>query len=238
MTVPKLLLPVLMIAAVLGAVLVGQVTETWNVSGKTMIDVNSLTSTEDIKGWMTIQQISTGFNIDLPTLYAITGLSSEIAPETALKDLENIVEGFEITLVREKIAAYLETGQIPATEGSSTTGGASAPEAAPEPTPTQAPAPELSVTAHVPGQTGEVTGEGTGPTPLPAGTYLAAVDIKGRTTLKEIIQNGLVDKDALLQALALPADINLNITAKDLVGQGTITEIQIIRDVVAELQSR
>lgn len=245
MTVPKLLLPVLMIAAVLGSVLVGQATGAWQVSGKAMIDVNSLTSTQDIKGWMTIQQISTGFDIDLPTLYAVIGLPAEIAPETAMKDLEKIVPGFETSLVREKLAEYLETGQVLSAES-----GDPALVITPAPAITPTPAPEPSPTAHAPVQAGEDaangpgnsteygSGEGGGPTPLPPGVYLAAAEIKGRTTLNEIILNGQVDKDALLTALGLPANTNLNTAAKDLIGQGKVTEVQTIRDVVAELQKK
>lgn len=238
MSVPKLLLPVLMIAAVLGSVLVGQATGAWAVSGKTMIDVNSLASAEDIKGWMTIQQVSTGLNIDLAALYAIMGLSPDIAPETAMKDLEKIVEGFETSLVRGRVATYLETGEIPAVEAGPAASSESTPEATPAPAPTPTPAPELSATAHVPAQASDGAGEGSGPTTLTPGTYLAAVDIKGRTTLNEIIQNGLVDKDALLAALGIPYDANLNTAAKDLVGQGKVIEVQTVRDVVAGLQKK
>jgi hypothetical protein len=72
---------------------------------------------------------------------------------------------------------------------------------------------------------------------LPAGRILPASEIKGRHTLAEIGQQAAVPLDTLLAALNLPADIDPNTAVKDLVSSGAVSEIQVVRDAVAELQA-
>jgi len=61
---------------------------------------------------MTFQQLSDGYGIPKDTLYELLGIPPEIPVETALKDMESILPGFEVSAVREMIDTYLEQGQV------------------------------------------------------------------------------------------------------------------------------
>lgn len=227
MTVNKYLMPILAVVALLGTIFVTQLTGDWIVSGKD-IPLGEMTP-EDIKGWMTLENVADGLQIPLAEVYRLAGIpaGSDIPPTTAMKDLEGLIEGFETSVLREAAAAYLagETGAAPA----------AAETPAPAATPTPQPTPAAAVVAtptHAP--LGD--GTGTGPTPLPAGQILPAVDIKGRMTLQEVASQTGVELAKLLAALGLPADTNPNTQVKTLVDEGKVAEVETIRAAVTELQ--
>ena len=227
-TMNKYLMPILVLVALLGSYVVAQAAGFWAVSGKAMIDLENLTSSADIRGWMTLEQVIQGFGIPQAVLYAALGIPADIPASSALKDLEGIVAGFEITAVREAVDAYLSGGALPP---------AQAPAAVPvqaTPTPTLLPTPQP--TAHLPQGTGE--GEGTGSTPLPPGQVLPGSEIKGRHTFQQIADQCQVNLADLFSALSLPADTDTNTALKDLVEQGVISEIQVVRDAVTALQNK
>jgi hypothetical protein len=228
-TLNKFLMPILVLAALLGSYLVAQATGFWAVSGKAMLDLENLTSSADIRGWMTLEQVIQGFGIPQAELYAALAIPAGLPASTALKDLEGIVAGFEVTKVREAVDAFLSGAPLPP---------AQAPAEAPQATPTPAPVLTPQPTAHLPQGSGTGEGDGAGPTPLPAGQILPASEIKGRHTLNDIAGQCQVDLAELLANLDLPASTNPNIAIKDLVSQGAISEIQIVRDAVAKLQNQ
>lgn len=202
MRVNKFSLPILTLLALFGAVFTAKAAGIWTVSGKQSIDVQSLSSAEDIRGWMSFEELSTGYNIPLPRLYQLLNIPDDIPPETALKDMEGLLPDFEVTVVRDLVAEFLD-----------------------------------DKSNHVPTGDGASPLEGTGRTPVPAGTQLAGSEIKGRHTLAEIASQCQVPLPALLQKLALPADTDPSLAAKDLVEQGALPEIQTLRDAVTGLQS-
>ena len=112
MTVNKYLMPIIAIAALIAVVLGARLTGDWIVSGK-QIPLGDMTAA-DIKGWMTLQNVSDGLQIPLPDLYKLAGIpeGAAVPPTTAMKDLEGLVEGFEISLLREAAAAYLGGGAL------------------------------------------------------------------------------------------------------------------------------
>lgn len=220
MTVNKFFLPVLTLLALFGSYAIARLTGDWSVSGKQTITVEQMTSGADVRGWMTLEQLSTGFGIPLDELYALTGIPAGTPPETALKEMEQVVPGFEVSQVRLQINAWLAGGEPPAVESQPTT-----------PAPTPAATPEPTIEHQSQGD-----GSGTGPTPLPPGMRLPAAEIKGRHTLQEIADQCQVSLPELLKILGLPENTNPATTVKTLVGQGNITEIQTIRDAVASLQ--
>ncbi|MHB8135730.1 MAG: hypothetical protein ACYDH1_16090 [Anaerolineaceae bacterium] len=65
----------------------------WSISGK--VDASgkaiqpSAADVETIKGWMTLEQISTTYNVPLPELLNQFGLPPDTLSSTAIKDLEN-----------------------------------------------------------------------------------------------------------------------------------------------------
>lgn len=223
MRINKYLLPVFVIVALLGSVLVAKATGQWFVSGKQMVDVENLQSGDDIRGWMTLRQVAEGLGIPQADLYKLLSLPEDIPSETALKDLEGIVEGFEVSLVREVVDAHLA-------------GQAAAQPASPMPTETSTPAAAGSEATS--DHTAKGEGAGTGPTPLPSGVLLTGADIKGRHTLREIADQAQVPLADLLAALKLPPDTDPSLSVKSLVDGGKVPETQDVRDAVTALQAR
>lgn len=251
MTVNRFWMPAVVIVILFATIGVGMSTGFWAVSGKELVGSGSLSSPEDIKGWMTIQQVSDGFQIPQAELYLLLEIPNEIPPETALKDLEALLPDFEVGGVRDKISEYLG-GASPSGDDSSelvdpglevtATELVVVEQPAPEPTLPAAPAaieqtPQLE-SSHVPQGAIQGSGEGSGPTPLPPGQILPGSEIKGRHTLNEIVEQCQVPLADLLVALGLPAEVDLNTAVKDLVGQGNISDVETVRTAVAELQNR
>lgn len=217
MRVNKYLLPLLVGAALLGSVGMAQAMGLWEVSGKQAIAPGGLTSSEDVRGWMTLQQVADGYGLSLADLYRLAGVPPEVPPETALKDLESMLADFETSAVREALGIYLGEAPAPVTEGTAA--------ATPTPDAPGTPTPEAIATVHA------------GPTPLPAGEILPAAEIKGRHTLLEISQLCNVPLADLLERLGLPADTDLTQAVKDLAASGVLTSLEDLRSIVAELQA-
>jgi hypothetical protein len=76
-----------------------------DVSGKSIQP--SQTDVNTIKGWMTLEQVSTTFNAPVPEILSAFDLPSDTAASTALKDLES--DTFDITGLR----AWLQNRQQP-----------------------------------------------------------------------------------------------------------------------------
>lgn len=104
MSVNRYWIPVIVLSTFLGAVFGSQALGWWSTSGRTSVNMDSFTP-EDIKGWMTLQQVADGLQLPLEDIYRIGGIPDDIAPETALKELEEIVE---VSTLREKLAEYIE----------------------------------------------------------------------------------------------------------------------------------
>lgn len=246
MHVNKYLLPIFGVVPMLALVVLTLFTGNWSTSGRASVDMTSLTP-ENIKGWMTWQDISDGLDIPLNDLYTLFAVPADIPPTTALKDMEKLLAGFETSTVRETLSAR-QTGAPPpvaplAQPASATT---PAPVLSPEPTASQ-PAVDTAATSaqpmttpqHTPAGsgTGSGMGDGTGPTPLPPGQILPATEIKGRLTLAEIAEQAAVPLDKLLAGLNLPADFDPDTQVMTLIADGKLAEIQTVRDVVATLQA-
>ena len=252
MHVNKFLLPLFGVVPMVAIVLIAQLTGNWSTSGRATVDMANM-KPEDIKGWMTWQEVSDGFGIPLDELYALTGVPNDIPPTTAMKDMEGLLDGFETTAVREVVAAYLAGDVKPAEPAMDevtprvepTQDAAPLVEPVPAATATQpdaadvAPVQPAATQEHVPAGdgSGDSTGDGTGPTPLPPGQILPAGEIKGRHTLAEIAQQAVVPLDELIVALNLPVGVDPNTQVKDLVSSGAVAEVQTVRDAVAELQA-
>lgn len=253
MRVNKYFLPLFGVVPMVAMVLIAQFTGNFSTSGRVAVDMGNM-KPEDIKGWMTWQEVSDGFGIPLNQLYALAGVPGDIPPTTAMKDMEGLLEGFETTIVREVIAAYLagtpppsaESGLVPV---STVTPATPTLEAAPAAAPAATEAPSAGGVAtpvqpampqeHVPAGDGAGVGmgEGAGPTPLPPGQVLPAGEIKGRHTLADVAQQAAVPLDKLIAALNLPADVDPNTPIKDLVNTGAIAEVQTVRDAVVQIQT-
>ena len=219
MRVNRFLMPAIVIAALLGTTFIAQAAGFWSTSGRDAIDMGSM-SAADIKGWMTLQQVMDGLKISKEELYAIGGVPLDVSPDTALKDLEGIVPDFEISTLRDKLAAPANPAAPPAPI-----------ELTPLPQPTATPQPEST-----PVHTHSGDGTGIGPMPLPPGQILPADQIKGRMTLREVVDQCAVPLDQLLAALNLPPDTDPNLAIRDLISQGKLSEVTVVKDAVAKLQ--
>jgi hypothetical protein len=91
MSVNRYWVPITVIAVLLGTVFGSQIFGIWSVSGRTSVDMGEL-APEDIKGWMTLQQVADGLGLSIEEVYQVGGIPAEISPGSALKDLEDIIE--------------------------------------------------------------------------------------------------------------------------------------------------
>lgn len=67
------------------------------------ITAESKISVEEIKGYMTIKDVSVGTKIELKEVYRKLGIPTSVPESTKLKDVKNFVEGFEVEDAREKL---------------------------------------------------------------------------------------------------------------------------------------
>ncbi len=92
----------LVVVVFLGIILGFQGAGIWSTSGK--VDVSgkaiepSKTDVNTIKGWMTLEQVSTTFDIPVAEILAGFNLPADTPGTTALKDLES--DTFDITALR------------------------------------------------------------------------------------------------------------------------------------------
>ena len=251
MRVNKWLLPILALLLILGTVGFAQAAGLWVVSGREMVDLTQLKSGDEVKGWMTLRQVADGTGMETAVLLAKLGLPAVLPPETVLKDIEGIVEGFEITAVRTVVDEALGLAPDGAEEATTQETGAAKAEAAASPVPMATPAtaptaeakseaaePTAAATpaaVHEPTGAGTGTGTGTGDgEDQPAIT--SAASIKGSHTLQQIVDGTGVDLAALLTALQLPADTDPQTTVRKLVQGGQLSEVGQVRTAVAALQ--
>jgi hypothetical protein len=224
MRVNRFLMPLIVIVALLGTTFIAQAAGFWSTSGKDSIDLENMTSA-DIKGWMTLQQVMDGLQISKEELYAAGGIPLDVPTETALKELEGLVPGFEISVLRDKFAVPVNPIEPLAPIAPT-----------PLPQPTATPIATVTHTQSITGTQHTGDGAGLGPTPLPPGQVLPADQIKGRMTLREVADQCAVPLDQLLSALNLPPDTNPNVALKDLINAGTLAEVTAVKDAVAKLQ--
>ncbi len=230
MSVNKYFMPGLVILLLLATIGIAQTTGFWIVSGKQMIDVSQLASSSEIRGWMTVEEIATGLGLPLDQVYSATGIPKNVPPDTALKDLEQIIPDFEVSGIQDALAAYLgETeAATPETRASADStaqleGGA-----------VLAPSSDRDLATEVMTPVADAPQDHE----TEAATILASADIKGSYTLEEIAAQTHIALDRLLAQLALPPDTNPQQTVRDLVQAGQIVEVETVRDAVTALQGK
>ncbi len=230
MSVNRLLMPIVAITVLLGTVLGSQFLGIWSISGRTSVDMGKL-APEDIKGWMTLQQVADGLDLSIEEVYQVGGIPADVSPDSALKDIEDVIE---VSALREALADYLSGNETPEPTAAPATDVDKTPEAGATPT-AAAPVSTPEATAEA---TPEAlhTGDGTGPTPLPEGQLLPADQIKGRMTLREVSDQCAVDLDAVLAALNLPQDTDPDTQIKTLIEEGVLDEVTQVQEAVAALQ--
>lgn len=217
------LMPALSLVLFFGAIGVAQAAGWWVTTGRETVAAGEMT-VDDLKGWMTLQQAADGLGVPVEDLVALVGAAEGVGvgPETAFKDIEGLVPGFELTTYRETVQAYLDerAGKAPAVAATTLpTSLPTAPAAAPA-----TPATPVPTTTHVPTGT---------PTGTPSGTSESSV--RGSMTLAEVAETNGVALDRLLAESGLPADLDPDTVLREIQNVVTGFEIQTIRDAIAEL---
>lgn len=67
------------------------------------ITAESKINIDDIKGYMTLKDVSIGTKIEISTLYKDLDIPNSIPEDTKLKDVKNFVDGFEVEIAKEKL---------------------------------------------------------------------------------------------------------------------------------------
>ena len=95
----------------LGTILGFQAAGIWSISGKVSASGEAVqpeaSDVESIKGWMTLEQISTTYNVSVPEILEQFELPTDTAPSTAIKDLET--EAFSVTNLRTWLESRMGT---------------------------------------------------------------------------------------------------------------------------------
>jgi len=159
---------ILVLAIFLGTILMFQAAGIWSVSGKTTGSGDAVQPSADdvntIKGWMTLEQISTVYNVPLADLLSQFNLPVDTPASTAIKDLES--DTFSVTELR----AWLQSRMQPAQTNATTA-----------PVEQATPTPVVIATEPV-------------TTPLPTEHVAADKTVTGKTTFQELLDWGVSEE--------------------------------------------
>jgi hypothetical protein len=165
MRIKPYLFGILVLVIFLGTILVFQTAGIWSISGKTTGSGDAVQPSADdvntIKGWMTLEQISTVYNMPLVDLLIQFNLPADTPASTAIKDLENDL--FSVTNLRSWLQSRMQPAQTNATTA-----------------PVEQATPTSVVIATEP-----VT------TPLPTEHITADKTVTGKTTFQELLDWGV-----------------------------------------------
>jgi hypothetical protein len=93
---------VIVLVVFMGVIFGFQAAGVWSTSGKVNASGQALqpsaADVNTIKGWMTLEQVSTTFGVPVPEILSAFNLPADIPSSTAMKDLES--ETFDITRLR------------------------------------------------------------------------------------------------------------------------------------------
>jgi hypothetical protein len=157
----------LVLVVFLGIILGFQAAGIWSVSGKVTASGEkvepSAGDVNTIKGWMTLEQISSVYQVPLAEIINQFGLPADISPTTAIKDLENDL--FSVTNLRTWLQSRDNEVTLPQVQ--------STPTAIPTLQPTATPA---SLTEA---------------TPAPTEHAAPARSVTGKTTFQELLDWGV-----------------------------------------------
>ena len=205
--------PVASVVLLFGSVGVAQLTGDWVTTGRAKVVQGAPITVDDLKGWMTLQEAADGLGMSVTPMITLIAppASADLTPETAFKDIEGLVPGFELSTFKEQLRAYLADSPSPTPVASSAP--TPMPSSQPTSTPTTSRSPDATA-SHVPGATGSVTGQ---------------------STLAGVALSAGIDLDALIRESGLPADVDTRTPLKELRDSIPGFEIQQVRDAVTRL---
>lgn len=238
MRVNPIFVPLIFLSVLFGSVFGSQQLGLWSVTGRTAVNVANMTAA-DLKGWMTLTDVMNGIRISKPELYELMKIPADVPETAALKDLEKIVPGFETSTLRDALTKRAASSPAPMAPAQ-----AAPTVVAPTPVAPAPVAPAIQPTVRITG-TGALSAthasdDGLRPTPtaLPPGVTLTVDQIKGSSTLRQVSEQTGLPLGAILEALALPADVGVDTALKDLISAGKLTEVTQVRDAVTRLQGK
>jgi hypothetical protein len=101
--IPPVAYGLLVVAIFAGVIGIGMASGTFQTSGKTTAGGERVApqgeTVTEIKGWMAVGDVATAWSVPLPELLTAFALPADIAPSTALKDLESDL--FSVTALRD-----------------------------------------------------------------------------------------------------------------------------------------
>jgi polyferredoxin len=101
-TLKTLTVIILVIGMFISGVVISKTVGVFQVLPK-KITAESKINVEEIKGYMTIKEVSIGTKIELKEVYKKLGIPESVPESTKLKEVKNFVEGFEVDAAREKL---------------------------------------------------------------------------------------------------------------------------------------
>jgi len=113
MRIKPYLFGILVLVIFLGTILAFQTAGIWSVSGKTTGSGETVQPSPDdvntIKGWMTLEQIDTVYNVSLADLLSQFNLPADTPGSTAIKDLESDL--FSVTNLKDWLLIRMQPAQ-------------------------------------------------------------------------------------------------------------------------------
>jgi len=101
-TIKTLALIILVVGLFFTGVFISKSTEIFQILPQKLTGESNL-NTEEIKGYMSIKEVSIGTKIELKEVYKKLAIPNEVPKDTRLKDVKNFVPGFDVEMVREKL---------------------------------------------------------------------------------------------------------------------------------------
>ena len=101
-TLKTLTVIILVIGLFFAGVLISKTIGVYQVLPK-QITGESKINVDEIKGYMTLNDVSIGTKIELKEVYKKLGITDTVPETTKLKDVKNFVEGFEVEAAKEKL---------------------------------------------------------------------------------------------------------------------------------------
>ena len=113
MRIPPVVYGIFVVVIFFGTILGFQRAGVWSVSGKITSSGEavqpSAADVDSIKGWMTLEQIATTYDVSLEDILKQFDLPPDTAPSTAIKDLETDL--FSVTNLRDWLQGRIEPAQ-------------------------------------------------------------------------------------------------------------------------------
>jgi hypothetical protein len=182
MRINPILYGILVLIVFSGTIFGFQAAGIWSTTGKLTSSGESVqpiaSDVDSIKGWMTLEQVSTAFNLPVTEILSQFGLPADTPPSTALKDLETDL--FSVTILR----TWLKQKNLPSVPEITLTPSQKAGEPTVE-------VPEIITTYEAPTTLAPIEKAAT----LAATEHVApAKTITGKTTFQELLYWGVPEE--------------------------------------------